>query len=81
MIAGVQGYIDQFPVMPTQLFVPMFWYAGSSLILRQLSSTILCHLLSYRCMKAVDTMTPLPKYRANRYTGVGMRSLGICLPI
>jgi hypothetical protein len=31
MIAGVQGYIDQFPVIPTQLFVPMFWYAGSSL--------------------------------------------------
>jgi hypothetical protein len=31
MMAGVQGYIDQFPVIPTQLFVPMFWYAGSSL--------------------------------------------------
>lgn len=30
-MAGVQEYIAQFPVMPTQLFGPMFWYAGSSL--------------------------------------------------
>lgn len=30
-MAGVQEYIAQFPVMPTQLFGPMFWYAGSNL--------------------------------------------------
>ena len=81
MIAGVQGYIDQFPVMPTQLLVPIFWYAGSNLLYHQLSSIPLPRIRTYKCIKAVDTITPLPKYLANRYTGLGIRSLGICLPI
>jgi hypothetical protein len=28
------------------------------------------------CMKAVAMITPAPKYRANRYTYMGIRSLG-----